>query len=1280
MILPPAPHRCARGGFALVIVLCIISLLLVVVLAFFSTTMTESATSVAYSDSVNVKQLADSALHLAQGQIRDATRGQTEGSAPETIAWASQPGMIRTFSTSGEAKDIYKLYSDDAMVVAARNFQPDYARLPADWKTGVNADIYTDLNAPQKDGTDRLVYPIVDPRAETGFVEKSSTPPTPGTPTAGVDGFKLTARPGYAADTDDSATNNPAPMPVRWIYILADGKMAAPTAIGTSVKVAGATKANPIVGRIAFWTDDETAKVNINTASEGVYWDSPRVYSAEDYGRFSGVKTISTPGMAVAQPAQREYQRYPGHPATTSLSPIFGGILPVQTPFTTTNATKLDPYYAIAPRIVSGGSKAGTAVPLAALTPDKDRLYASVDELIFTPTVATSGGRVPNTAAAGTVAPGVITREVMEKAKFFLTASSSAPETTLFNTPRIAMWPVNVSDTKRTAYDKLIAFCSTIGGKNYYFTRSNPRSQTEDYTGRNPELYSYLQALTARPEPGFGGIFLAKYPAGPNGITDRDQILTSIYDYIRCVNLADTSTGASPYTPVFDARDILGTGKFPAGAGEVIPIRIGATRGFGRFYTISEAALLFYGTNAAATGTDRMRAVFIMEFASPMHGLAGMASKLKYTVTGLENLTVGFGAAPTTFLPLGFAKNAGGTNGTNYIDTTDVQTNGGRSLGGTDGIAQGLTGAPDGQSNWSSAGKLLATPAGTTNFNYPFFTATELTFPPPTEKRFFLGAATIRVEIRPAEAADTSAPIQTLSFEFPKPANGFAIPGVVTKDFNSRQLNGFNAQAIIRETDTVVSLEPAGVLGSTATTEDPTAGDYRMYAALPDVPSTMFRPQRNYNDLRTDVEVRTAKGDYRHGLVFAIGNAFYNGVDNNNVLKNGTNGRLVPVPDLPHKPDITTVVIRIPDVPGWAGTQGVKRKDGGSGDWDTGLGDQKDGAYLNKPDEGDAGFVKFDGGARLPYMQGNLNQFSPASDTYFSPNRQMPSSMMLGSIPTGVQRMQPWQTLLFHPRPEDPTHPGRNSPHDHLIADLFWMPVVEPYAISQPFSTSGKVNLNYQIQPFTYIRRDTGVQAVMKSTKFLALQPKDGPSYKPLDAGDSPFTMPSRRHAINVTETLQQFDTKFANNEIFKSATQICEVNLVPKDGDPPYVNDDRNVTLANIKQFWLNHTLTGDNLREKPYADLYPRFTTKSNSYTVHISVQSLKKSPTTPADSWDSTRDRVTAEYRGSSLIERFIDVNDPTLPDFAKLAATNPTAAELNIDRYYRMRVVSTKRFNP
>ena len=47
--------------------------------------------------------------------------------------------------------------------------------------------------------------------------------------------------------------------------------------------------------------------------------------------------------------------------------------------------------------------------------------------------------------------------------------------------------------------------------------------------------------------------------------------------------------------------------------------------------------------------------------------------------------------------------------------------------------------------------------------------------------------------------------------------------------------------------------------------------------------------------------------------------------------------------------------------------------------------------------------------------------------------------------------------------------------------------------------------------------------------------------------------------------------------------------------------------------------------------------------------------------------------SEYRGSTIVERYVDTTDPTLPDFA-------TTAAATLDANYRFRMVSTKRFAP
>ena len=1233
-----------KSGVALVLVLAFLVLLSLMVLGFLTSVSTELSNSKAVAYSAGVHQLSESAVNVVMAQLVDATKGTSTGAL---TSWASQPGMIRSYDAMGKPRDFFKLYSSDKMVVAGEGFAGAPDLPPADWKVGVNSEIYTDLNAPGTDVKGVLVYPIVDPSAEV-FANGQ-------TPTLGaikVDGFSITSRPGFEVGKADSAVNNRAPMPVKWLYVLRDGGLRAGTVVGGVVKIVGATASNPVVGRMAFWSDDETLKVNINTASEGTYWDVPRIFSMEDIGKYANASTVSNPGFAICQPAQHEYQRYPGHPATTCLSPIFGNLMPVPFPevISSSNYSLLDVYYDLAPRVgmplseggTGGGSNGGTRMPSGEVLVDRDRLYASVDELMFTG-MMTGKSRVPNTAT-GSPGPNLITKQTLEKARFFITAHSSAPETTLFNTPRIAIWPVWVDPSKRTAYDALLAFCSTIGGKEYYFTRSNPRSGTEDFTSRNALLYGYLQGLTKTNIPGFGGNFLQKYGVGSSGITDCDQILTSIYDYIRCVNLADTSNSAVPYTPPFDSPN-LGIDRldlFPPGAGEVVPIKIGQTKGFGRFASIAEADLLFYGT-----GTGKMRAVFILEFGTPMQGLGAMRVGLKYTVTGLDQFKI----APKDALEGPAPRSLGlPGQGTNILENSDLQTNGGRSVGGTEGPSMGFS------NKWNNT-KQLTTAGGPEQLgNYPFFTQNDFTYTPPPQgsPTFVFKGGKIKVEIK---TTDTNELIQTVNLEFPDGV--FKTPGNGAADFNGRIRGGGGATSVVRGEDTVVGLEPAGIQGSGPTPagndpafqNDPTAGDTRMVEALPVVPSTMFRAHKNYANPGVQ---------YAYGLAWSTGQPF----------PGASYGKLVEVPRYMNGG------LRLPDVPSRVGNF-VTRADGKPGDWDTGMGDQKDGAYINKPDEGDARFT----GMRLPYILGYFEEFAPPGQTHFSPNRQMPSALMFGSIPTGVQRFKPWQTLLFNPRPEDLTHPGFGTPRvpavgqpftlppDYLMADLFWMPVVEPYAISQPFATSGKINMNYQIQPFTYIRRSTGMHAVMKATKFAALELNDATVYKPLDPFNNGQRMADRRQSIDPVETLKAFDAKFSANQLFKSATQFCEINLIPP-----------GETQATIGAFWASHQLTGDNLREKPYVDIYPRLTTKSNSYTVHLRVQSLKKSRNTPFDQWVTGKDVVVGEYRGSALVERYIDVNDPKLPDFAALFTSNQQAPALNIDQYYRMRVISKKRFAP
>ena len=183
---------------------------------------------------------------------------------------------------------------------------------------------------------------------------------------------------------------------------------------------------------------------------------------------------------------------------------------------------------------------------------------------------------------------------------------------------------------------------------------------------------------------------------------------------------------------------------------------------------------------------------------------------------------------------------------------------------------------------------------------------------------------------------------------------------------------------------------------------------------------------------------------------------------------------------------------------------------------------------------------------------------------------------------------------------------------------------------------------------------------------------------------------------------MKAFEDRFSQGDIFRSASEICGLPLVPKrvsnlssgqSISPGYPTenpaDPSAADATTLQAWWNNFQLTGDNLRESPYGDIYPRLTTKSNTFTVHLWVQSLKKVVTTPAttftDPTDTSasgpKDVVLSEYRGSYQIERYVDPGistTPTTPSGVAFPdyASNPGGTP--ISTFYKFRTLNTKEF--
>ncbi len=1294
-----------RDGVALIFVLLTLALIALLVVGFLSMATVERRASDTYSAGVTVRTLSDSTANVVIGQIRQAT--EQLGSQK---TWASQPGAIRTYgtiadsATPGRAKldHLYKLYSSSAMVVNntanPKPFDPNAEVPPIDWAQ--KPSIYTDLNEPVLSSSDpaqtaQLHYPILNPPD-----------------TKEIQGFEIDQAPG-------ATLSQPAPMPVEWLYQLKDGTLVAPlpnSGDGRTVNFDSSivTKTNPIVGRVAFWTDDETAKVNVNTASQGVFWDTPLGNTKMERGAAPDI-TQDPPatglGFAASLPARNEFTRYTGHPSRTCLSPILGTWLPLSTPPT---PTELDQYYQLTPRIALGGTKGGTvpSISTTLTTLDDDRLYASVDEFAFGTKFSgalksANAQRLPNNTA--------LTTSTLEKIKFFLTANSRAPEVNLFNRPRFALWPLSQSSQYRNAVDNVIAFASTCNKLPYYFQRSRVDSSgalatnsagdpTEDYANvqRNQQLYSYLQTLTNNNVPGFGKSFSAKFGA------DRDQILTEMFDYIRSeVNIV--SKGLSP-TYVYAMQNTSGQ----AGEWWSAPLRINSTKGFGRFATVTEAALVFYATDKDTNGVaTKVQAFLLLQFFRPMPGIPHIGASMRVKITGLNQFAL-------NGTSLGFPGNA-----TSLQNVLDVYGGWGHSeayqalllpLLQSGGAPKTSTkGVPDEAKNYPFVSQEVTLGNGGSNTTMAFT------------------GGPIQIELSTGELGSTGKHIQTINMNFPSSATWprpRMIDTTLQRGFDSRmaKINGIanspsgnagtwssklgTAMADYRDyRDTLINSEDV-VRSVQANATGPAGGDFRLFAAMDPVPASWFTTHPLYNSSDWLDRGGHSLREERWSLLGQVG---YNPRGNTPTTEIASVTSSIPQANRPSSWATAGGLVRgityapscVPAAP--RGLNGASRSQSTylPGDWENGPGIFQDGPYIRNPSlaiSNPAEIKTFPG-----LMCGSLYTYGcydpDNTGINFTPNRQIASAVQFGALPTGVMRAQPWQTLLFCPNPpsrttsalSEPTladHPGFAYPRDHLLLDLFWMPVAQPYAISEPFSTAGKINMNYDILPFRYIKRRTAIDAVLADARVTAIPSmlaKDqttgkADNYKGLDTCPYDF-----RYGVDLdptTGTLRGFEERFKTGDIFRSASEICDIFLVPKllSGVKYSPAGSNTTSYQNMVQWWASMSLSGDNARENPYNDIYPRLTTKSNTYRVHLRVQTLQKvkqsgtAGTTGSDtgtaSWIEGKDQVTGEYRGSFLLERYVDMNDTTLPDFA--TATDFT--KNGVDQYYKFRIVDRKQFAP
>ncbi len=1283
LTLQKLPRR--RRGFALVMVVAMIALMMAVIVAFLSVARQGSREASIEAEKERARLVAQNAANVALAQLRDATSQFFPDGTPKP--WTSQPGAVRVHNMDGSLGTLFKLYTADSMTTGSLGSVT--VDVPDDW--AARPDDFVDLNAPKVSANGELRFPVVDPRAWTAD------------PLQSVEGFHYQEFKGAVGPASSGPDGQRLPMPVRWVYQLQDGTLGTLGPGGQFIPAGGsrASRANPIVARFAFWVDDETCKINVNTASEGSFWDSPRADTEQERA------------LAKTVPSRLEYMRHPGHPAGVCLSSVLlpnrrlsPMEFPVDHPLMTsmeledardlwrlgrlTEAETLE-------HISMGGTVEANWEELWQRAPNesvRQPRYASVGEMLFD---HVDIARFPSLWETPQPPPGERRRSLffgrhpeaaqrLERSRFFLTAASSGPEVTLFGTPRVAIWPMHAQtllngsglgdpETSRdTSFNHKVMLAAMVKGRPYFVQRSEPGNGANDFQvhaqGSNRALYEYLQRLTDKPFPGFErpsqgySTFAEKYEE------DRDAILMAMLDYVRSANFAEHQL---PGTMQFS---VLCPGVEHEGFGQIAPMQpriplnqaaaSNHVQGLGRVLTISEVALIITcraerdengeirgepSTGVTLQPGDREYDVgFLVEGFLPGH------SWVDYRPYATAALFGGLpGAAPNTKDPFPELF----LNGiplvpdakTIKIESAELPPSSWHGAGaalGVRGLSHGvlqfkpivIPSQRDGEGNINPQPPVLRF-QGTTNETHQLKIALY-------DSPGSTGAADL-LQVVPLVLPDIPVSADT-DIRLPRLGEG-ALANSLAERLRNAAAQG---TPFLAATDVVQSLAPIH-------------GDYRLTAMQRWVesrdgsrttpvftPHPLWGKQRLAHNLRdATLPVEPSQKGYIHNLLYAA--AFR--------------------PDMPD-----TLSDDAPHVSVWQSGDWVEytlslaldelRLDGGrrgpalpewTGDFDNGIGNTPDGPYSNRPDDGHWAAMK---AGMLPYFD-NVSQTGatvpPVSLAAFAPQRLLPSPVMFGSLPTGSRAHVPWQTLLFRPheQPFGTQHFGAHTPPDHLLLDLFWQPVLEPEPLSLNLETQGKINLNQQILPFTHITRDTALHAAMKAETLMAIPDSAAATYKSGERPEDRF----RRH-IDAEQTLALWKTRvFDQGNVFLIPGQICEQYLVPEG----LMEIGQRATQERMSEFWAQHRLTGDNSKERPYAHLYSRLTTRSNTYRVHFVAQTLVKARSTPANGFDSRRDRVTATVSGSSVLSRQLDLNHPNLPDYQQPSAAGETLPPL--DLFYR-----------
>ncbi|MFZ4780563.1 MAG: hypothetical protein ACOYM3_34860, partial [Terrimicrobiaceae bacterium] len=486
---------------------------------------------------------------------------------------------------------------------------------------------------------------------------------------------------------------------------------------------------------------------------------------------------------------------------------------------------------------------------------------------------------------------------MVKASRFFLTASSRAPELNLFGLPRIATWPIHaVNDTNyRTANDRLIAFCSTLGTPwpaaipptpqpittyPFYFTRQeNLLPESDISLPRNVTLLDYLDRLTGKQIPGFGGSFQSESKYGQ---VETRQILTEIFDYIRCTNLVDKTTTQNPSGFWPYAFGISGFGGFAKGSqdhsqGRSLGTAVPAyrpdwgTRGFGgRFLQVRAAHIHFVGLGNATTpidplqsgtlgvgipdknhvqaGTTAVQAYIYLSTLNPGEGIECWSPGHWIEIEGLEQFGIKLKPTDIAYTGLGFpAKDPANPLKTQMSIMGNMMGGGG--IVGARIIGLEPFGFTYAQNNL----KMLTTvPPADPRRHFPFFSSILPVDSTSPTMAFRGGTITVRIYADPpyptvAPYTAHGALIQEFSLTFPDAT--FPTPLLATNRVVGSGTNGANERWREKDPSGATSkqyFEPANDVLRTVPLDD---GDIRqLVGPTPAATAPFFKAQADYSD------------------------------------------------------------------------------------------------------------------------------------------------------------------------------------------------------------------------------------------------------------------------------------------------------------------------------------------------------------------------------------------------------------------------------------------------